>query len=80
MTEEEVEAIAAAVRAGMHAEEVEEKKRRHWPRRVVLCFVVFGAAAITHKLIEHHGLAHFMQSAELGFAALFDSIFTKVRE
>lgn len=78
---QEVEAIVAIVEAKMHEqEEAKRPPRRHWPRRVVLTGSVLVAAVVTHKLIEHEGAAHFLQSAELGLAALFDSIFSKARE
>lgn len=78
--QEEVEAIAAAVRAGMHEEEVEQRKRRHWPRRVVILTVVLALGVLLHHLIENVGARSALQSAELALASLFDSIFSKARE
>ena len=76
----EIEAIVAVVEARIHAEEPKKLQKSHWPRRIVLTGVVMLAAIITHKLIEHEGLAHFAQSAELGLAAMFDSLFSRARE
>jgi len=77
---EEVEAIVAVVEARMRDEEPKALRRKHWPRRVALCLSVMAAAVATRWVIDHAGLAHIMQSAELGLAALFDSIFAKVKE
>lgn len=80
---QEVEAIIDIVEARYHQHEeakANKPQRRHWPRRVVLSVGILGVAVVTHKLIEHQGAAYFLQSAELGLAALFDCIFTKVKE
>ena len=77
---EEVEAIVAVVEARIHAVEPPKMRRSHWPRRIVLTGAVMAAAIITHKIIEHEGAEHFLQSAELGLAALFDSLFSRARE
>lgn len=77
----EVEAIVTVVEARLHEAEGKKKdERKHWPRRVILSVGVMVVAVITHWMIESEGYAHFMQSAELGLAALFDSLFSKARE
>lgn len=77
----EVEAIASVIEARLHEAEGKEKQIcRHWPRRVGLSVAVMVLAIFTHWLIAREGAEHLLQSAELGLAAPFDSLFTKARE
>lgn len=82
MSPEDIKAISDLIDAKIKSVRVygkPPKRGKHWKRRLVLSVVVLGVATVTHHVIEHTQLRQFLQAAELGFAAIFDSLFTIAR-
>lgn len=82
---EDIEAIATLVAGKLHHEEPEPATRRqlfmrHLPRRCLILGIVLASGVVLHIIIEDTALRSVAQSAELALAAIFDSIFNKVRE
>ena len=90
LDEDDVAKIADLVSAEMtHQKELEDAARHERVakrqsakrlRRIILVFVVLGACATTHFLIEAHEVAWLAQSVELILAAFFEGLFGTVRE
>lgn len=81
MDEQELEALATALEAHMHAHAIGHgKRRRHWPRRVALVCVALAGAGLINYIVEDVGLRSVAHSGEMILAALFEAIFTKARE
>lgn len=84
LDQEDIDRIATLVKSKLHHEEPTLSRRelflRHLPRRCLILGVVLAGGVVLHIIIEDTAARSVLQSAELALAAVFDSVFNKVRE
>jgi hypothetical protein len=81
MDESEIEVLAELLEARMHGNAAaHHRRRKHWPRRVILVCVALAGAGLIQYIIEDVGLRNFAHSGEMVLAALFEAVFSKGRE